>query len=133
MNCNQSYKYIQSEISEAEFADHIKGCDACAERIRLTNQTMAILDEMVEVPTNLTEKVLRRKSKMLVVPFIPSIDFNKYLQLAAVIATGIFLGILLGSHANSEMFLSKKIEKNKALIKYRNSHHLSDQSSIYKF
>lgn len=133
MNCNQSYKYIRSELSEAEFSEHIKGCRTCAERIEMINQMMDILNEEVEIPAGLTEKVLQRKSQMLVNPIVTNIDLSKYLQLAAVVATGIFLGFLLGSHANSGLFISKKGEKNKALIEYRESHHLNDQSSIYKF
>ena len=133
MNCNQSYKYIRSELNEAEFAEHMKRCKTCAERIGMINQTMAILDEEVEIPSGLTEKVLLRKSKMAIIPGIPTIDLSKYLQLAAVIATGIFLGVLLGSHANTGLFLSKKGEKNKALIEYRESHHLNNQNSIYRF
>ena len=133
MNCNQTYKYICSELSEVEFAEHLKDCKTCAECIGLIDQTMAILDEDVKIPSGLTEKVLKEKSRMIVVPVVRTIDLNKYLQLAAVIATGIFLGIFLGSHANSEMFLSKKGKKDKALLEYRESHHLNDESSIYRF
>ncbi len=133
MNCNQSYKYIGTEPGEEELAGHLKECPICAERIRLINQAMALLDEKVEIPSGLTEKVLQQCGQAKAYRVVPTIDLNKYLQLAAVILIGIFLGVLLGSRANSEIFLSKKEKKDKALIEYREIHHLNDLNSISRF
>jgi hypothetical protein len=132
MSCNQSYKFIKSELSNIEFAEHLKICPICSERMRLINQTMNLLDESVEVPSGLVEKVLQRKQSIEIKP-VKNIDYYKYLQLAAVVAIGIFLGTFLGSHADSGLFISKKMKKDRAMIEYLEKHHLYDQNSFYQF
>ena len=132
MSCNQSYKFIKSEISNIEFAEHLKTCPSCSERMKLINQTLDILDIPVEVPDGLVEKVLQRKQSVVIRP-VKTIDYHKYLQLAAVIAVGIFLGVFLGSHADTGLFISKKTKKDKAMIEYLEKHHLYEQNSIYQF
>jgi hypothetical protein len=97
------------------------------------SETMAILDEEVEIPSGLTERMMSRIKGMPVQQVRKTIDLNKYLQMAAVVAAGIFLGVLLGTRANPEIFLSKKDKKERALIEYRESHHLIDQSTINSF
>ena len=133
MNCNQSYKYFRGEISDDDFTQHQKSCKSCSDIIARINQTIAILDEKVEVPSGLTEKVLNRKSQMGRLWAMPTFDMSKYLQLASVVAVEIFIGVFLGSRANPKTFFSKKDKKEKALIEYRESHHFADQSSIYSF
>ena len=118
---------------KSEFTEHLKSCKTCSELIGRINQTIAILDEKVEVPSGLAAKVLQRRGQMAENPSVPTFDLNKYIQLAAVVAIGIFLGILLGSRANPKIFLSKKDKKEKALIEYRESHHINDQNTIYSF
>ena len=133
MNCNQSSQYIDSVLTEAEFNEHMKSCETCAELFERINATMNTLDEEVEIPSGLTKSVVQRINWNFVKPVRRSFDYNKYLQLAAVVTFGIFLGVLLGSRANPELFLSKKEKKEKALIEYRDSHHLNDQNSLFKF
>jgi hypothetical protein len=133
MKCNQSYKYFQSGFYDAEFSEHLKSCEACSELFGRINQTLAILDEKVEIPSGLTEKVLQIIEPLKLKALMSPVDLTKYLQLAAVVAVGIFLGVFLGSRANPKIFLSKKDKKEKALIEYRESHHLNDQSTIYRF
>jgi predicted anti-sigma-YlaC factor YlaD len=133
MSCNQSLKYLQSEIDGAEFKLHLKECKTCSELFGKINETISILDEEVEIPMALTENVMKGISRMEVPQGRTLIDLNKYLQLAAVVAVGIFLGVLLGSRADKQIFLSKKDKKEKALIEYRMSHHLSDQDNINCF
>ena len=132
MSCNQSYKYIKSELSNLEFAEHLRTCPTCSERIAWINQTMGLLDESVEVPSGLVEKVLQHKHLVVNRP-VKIFDYHKYLQLAAVVAIGIFLGVFLGSHADSRLFLSKKMKKDKAMIEYLEDQHLYEQNSIYQF
>jgi len=81
----------------------------------------------------LTEKMMSRIKGMPVAQVRKPVDLNKYLQLAAVVAAGIFLGVLLGTRANPEIFLSRKDKKERALIEYRESHHLNNQSTINSF
>jgi hypothetical protein len=133
MNCNQTSQYIDSELSEVEFMQHLKSCETCSDLYGKISETMNTLDEQVEIPSGLTERVVQRINWSYVKPVRRSFDFNKYLQLAAVVAFGIFLGVLLGSRANPKLFLSKKEKKERALIEYRDSHHLNDQSTLFRF
>jgi len=133
MNCNQSLKYLHSEIDGDEFKLHLKECKTCSELFGKINETISILDEEIDIPVGLTENVMKGISRMEFPQGRALIDLNKYLQLAAVVAVGIFLGVLLGSRADKQIFLSKKDKKEKALIEYRESHHLSDQDNINSF
>ena len=133
MSCNQSYKYLHSAIDGDEFNLHLKECKSCSELFGKISETISILDEDVDLPMGLTENVMKGISRMEVPQGRVPIDLNKYLQLAAVVAVGIFLGVMLGSRADKQIFLSKKYKKEKALIEYRESHHLSEQDNIYSF
>lgn len=133
MNCKCTYQYFQSKVGEEAFLEHLKGCETCSLLVGRISETMAVLDEPFEVQSDLTEKVLRQIKSEVVIGRTSSIDLTKYLQLAAVVAVGIFLGVLLGSRANPMIFLSKKEKKERALIEYRESHHLNDPSTIYSF
>ncbi|MEI7527069.1 MAG: hypothetical protein WCJ95_22155 [Mariniphaga sp.] len=124
---------MKSELNEVEFMEHLKSCETCAELFEKINDTLNTLDEKVEIPSGLTEQVVQKINWILVEPVRRNFDFNKYLQLAAVVVAGIFLGVLLGSRANPKLFLSKKDKKERALIEYRDSHHLNDQSTIFSF
>ncbi len=134
MKCNRIYSYIASEESFNSIAGHLKECETCSAMLEQIKHYMAVLDEPVEVPDGLVEKTLRRKNG-LKLPAKPEIDYVKYLQIAAVLAAGIFLGIFLGRNANSEIFLSKKEKKDRMLMEYREVHHLNNESSgsIYRF
>lgn len=130
MNCKQYDKFIHSDLQGAEFFEHLKSCRSCSEMFGNISETMAILDEKVDVPSGLTEKMMSRIKGMPIPQVRKSFDLNKYLQLAAVVTAGIFLGVLLGTRANPDIFLSKKDKKERALIEYRESHHLNDQGNI---
>lgn len=133
MKCNQAYKYFRSGLHNAELSGHLESCKACSDLYGRINETLAILDEKVEIPAGLTEKVLQIKGSLQIRTLKPTIDLTKYLQLTAVVVAGIFLGVFLGSRANPKVFLSKKDKKEKDLIEYRESHHLNDQNMIYRF
>lgn len=132
--CNRIYSYIVSEANFDSIADHLKECETCSIRLKQIKCYMAVFDEPIEVPDGLVEKTLRRKNE-LGFPAKSEIDYTKYLQIAAVLTAGIFLGIFLGRNADSELFLSKKEKKDRMLMEYRESHHLNNESSgsIYRF
>lgn len=134
MKCNRIYPYIISEVGFESIEDHLKECETCSTRLEQIKHGMAILDEPIEVPDGLVEKTLRRKNQMKL-RLNSGIDYAKYLQIAAVLVAGIFLGILLGRNANSELFLSKKEKKDRMLMEYREIHHLNNESSgsLYRF
>ena len=55
MKCSQSYKYFQSGFNDSELSEHLKSCEACSELFGRINQTLAILDEKVEIPSGKQE------------------------------------------------------------------------------
>lgn len=130
-NCNQLYPYIVSEVSFSSVEEHLKECKTCFDRLAQINDVMAMLDEEIEVPAGLVEKTLQKKTAVKF-PVKPGIDFSKYLQIAAVLAAGVFLGAFLGRNANSDFLASKKHKKDKALIEFRESYLLDNQNSFYK-
>lgn len=133
MNCNQASKFIYTGLQSDDLDDHLKNCTTCSELVGKIRETMDILDEKVDIPSGLTEKTILNINGLKVVKAPVTIDFSKYLQIAAVISVGIFLGILLGSRANPQIFLSKKDKKERDLIEYRDQHHMNDQSTINSF
>lgn len=131
IKCNQIYPYIASEVSYASVEKHLSECKICSERLENIERVISILDESVEVPANLVDKTMQKRTTVSF-PEKQSIDFSKYLQIAAVLAAAIFLGAILGRNANSELLSSKKHKKDKALIEYKESHLLDERNSFYK-
>jgi hypothetical protein len=131
IKCNYIYPYLVSEVSFASVEGHLKECETCSGRLGDIERVMSTLDDPIEVPEGLTEKTLQAKSKIKF-PSKPRFDYSKYLQIAAVLAIGIFLGVFLGRNANSGLLVSKKHKKDKALIEYRESHLLDNDNSFYK-
>lgn len=132
MKCDKIYPYIISEVSFAAVEEHLKECKTCAKNLENMDRVMALLDEKVEIPLGLTEKTLQKKNAIK--PLAHSVfDIQKYLQIAAVLAAAVFLGVLLGKNANDDLLVSKKQKKDKALIEYRESLLLENDNSFYKF
>jgi hypothetical protein len=97
----------------------------------MISQAIGLLDEKIEIPSELTQKVMQRINSTPF-PVIKSFDLDKYLQLAAVVVAGILLGVLLGKNADSSMLLSKG-KKNKSLSKFIEYEHFDDNNSFYRF
>ena len=98
----------------------------------LVDTTMNILDEDFQVPENLADKIMsnRPQSKQ---PRVRKFNFAVYAQIAAVIATGVFLGVVLGKNANTNLLSSKESKKQRSLIEYKISHHLSvDRTRVFQ-
>jgi len=131
IKCNYIYPYIVSEVSFASVEEHLKECEVCSERLENIERAMSILDEPFDVPAYLAEKTIQKKTT-LVFPKKPGFDYSKYLQIAAVLAIGIFLGIFLGRNADIGFLASKKHKKDKALIEFKESYLLDDRNSFYK-
>ena len=131
MKCDKIYPYIVSEVNFAAVEKHLKECDSCAAELGNISRVMALLDEQVEIPSGLKEKTLQKKNT-IIMSVQPVFDIQKYLQIAAVLAVVVFLGVLLGKNANSDLLVSKKQKKDKALIEYRESLLLKNDNSFYK-
>lgn len=133
MNCQYTDRYFNAKVDEQAWREHLQGCASCAARSQKIDALINLLDEPVDFPEGLADRLLGQTDAASLPEKVRRIDLTKYLQLAAVVAVGIFLGVLLGSRANPLIFLSKKEKKEKALIEYRESHHLNDPCSIYSF
>jgi len=131
IKCDYIYPYIVSEVSFSRVEDHLKECEICSDRLKNIDRIMSILDEPVEVPIDLVKKTIQRKASVPF-PVKPGLDYSKYLQMAAVLTAAVFLGVFLGRNANSNLLVSKKYKKDKALIEYRESHLLNNDNSFYK-
>lgn len=93
---------------------------------------LAVLDMDVEVPDGLIEKVMQKMGSVKI--DTPSgFDFFKYLQIAAVLVGGIFLGILLGKNADINSFNKKQSREDHALLELREKHHLSEDYTFGRF
>lgn len=120
MNCKQAHQNILNGFLDIETETHLRTCSSCQNLKLLIDSGMQILDEEVQVPENLTEKILGVIPKRIPVK-TQKISFGIYAQIAAVLAIGIFLGVVLGKNANTELLLSKKDKKKEMLVKYRAS------------
>jgi len=120
MNCKQAHQNILNGFSDIETENHLHACSSCQNLKLLIDSGMQILDEEVKIPENLTEKILGAIPKQITVK-TRKINFGIYAQIAAVLAIGIFLGVVLGKNANTELLLSKKDKKKEMLVKYRAS------------
>ncbi len=97
---------------------------------QLVKEAMSILDEEIPISEDLTERILAKK------PVIPPskvfrINFSDYAQIAAVLAIGVVLGVVLGKNADTNILLSKDSKKKKILIEYRNSHYLTVDRTFF--
>lgn len=98
----------------------------------LVDSTLNILDEDFQVPENLTDKIMSNRPQIKQTK-VRKLNFAVYAQIAAVLAAGIFLGVVLGKNANTNMLISKEFKKHQSLIEYKMSHHLSvDRTLVLK-
>ena len=132
MKCKQLNNYIKPEFERIDSDTHLSNCKECSEQLNRINSAMELLDENIELPTDLTDKIVE-KTKTFRNPGVHSFDYYKYIQIAALIIFGIFLGAFLGRNADSSMFLSKKEKKDKALMEYMEKHHLYDKNPLLMF
>lgn len=90
---------------------------------QMVDAGMQVLDEEFQVPDDLIEKILANRPQ-IDTGKIRRINFSVYAQIAAVLAIGVFLGVVLGRNANTDLLSSNKTKKEKSLIEYRASHNL---------
>lgn len=99
----------------------------------LVDNTMNILDEDFQVPENLTDKIMSNRPQLKQQARVRKLNFAVYAQIAAVLAAGVFLGVVLGKNANTKLLSSKEAKKHQSLIEYKISHHLSvDRTKMFQ-
>ena len=91
---------------------------------------MLTLDIDVDLPDGLLQKTLQKKQQ-LSIPKAKHREIGKYIQIAAVLAAGIFLGAFLGTNANGNLLNSKRDKKDRAYQTFKENHHLTNNQDIY--
>ncbi len=90
---------------------------------------LTVLDWDVDVPDGLTEKVMTKK-KAEKSSHRSAFSLSNYLQIAAVFAAAVLLGVLLGKNANLSSFNQKQSIEEKALLELKTKHHLTEDYSF---
>ncbi len=128
MKCNQAYQNIVFEISNKEFEKHLSECLVCKEIYSKVNNTMSVLDHTIDVPEGLVKAILLKKGKLRTYK-VRKRNLSGYIQLAAAIFTGIFMGYMLGKNANTRL----SPNKHESIMKYYEMHHLNIDYSKFDF
>ena len=92
-------------------------------------KVLAVIDIDVELPDGLIEKVMQKKETVKIDKSF-GFDFSKYLQIAAVLVAGIFLGVLLGSNADINSFNKEQSDKDRAVKELSERYHMADDYSF---
>lgn len=124
MNCSHSKNQIILGIFDEKLRLHLDNCTECSEFQIYADRSMQILDEPVELPETLYAKIIQHKDRSFR-DGEKRKDISLFLQFSTVIAAAVILGIVLGFHANPQLFFTKNQKKQEALIEFRESHHLN--------
>jgi hypothetical protein len=124
MYCEQIHNHIEHKISDEEFVMHMAGCSYCSSMNQKIEQTLSILDIKSSLPENLTASIVAFKEEETSRK-AGKINFSNILQIASVIAAGVFLGILLGKNSNMDFIQGKESKKEKSIMEYRDKHHFN--------
>jgi hypothetical protein len=99
--------------------------------VAFVDEAMALLDLNVEVPDGLIDRVVQNL-ELVKIDTPSGFDFFKYFQIAAVLVGAMFLGVLLGKHADIGKLHKKHSRQDQALIELREKHHLSEDYTFGK-
>lgn len=99
---------------------------------RKAEKTLEILDLQVDVPDNLIEETIKKGNSETIKNHV-TFDFSKYIQIAAVFAAAIFIGVIMGKNAVSGSVNSKHNKEKRALMELREKHHLLEKNSFGHF
>jgi len=131
MHCTIINQYINNEISGEEFDQHLENCEYCRDLNAKSLRIFDILDIKADVPKNLAENIILKHRETNEKKTF-KIDFSLITQIAAVIAAGIFLGIVLGKNSDTNLLLSKELKKQNSLVEFRNSHHFNTSTHLFQ-
>ncbi len=111
MKHNHEYHKIVFEISDNEFEKHLNECPLCKELNSRVNNTMSILDNTIDIPEGMVEAVLIKKRK-LKIHKAENRKLSSYVQVAAVLLMGVFMGFMFGRNANASLYVVIVINEN---------------------
>lgn len=124
MQCNVIFRHAESEISDAEFSEHIKNCSSCRELHEKVESAMSLIDLKNPLPENLSASIFARVSEERS-RSNPRMNLGMVLQIASVAAAAVFIGIFLGINSNTFSFPGKDKSREQAINEYREFHHLN--------
>jgi len=102
-------------------------CQECRSLYSKVNDTMAVLDDIFEVPEGMTKAILKRKRKGEQTK-LRNWNMSGYLQLAAAILFGVFIGHVFGRNTD----LTPMVHKHQdPLTTYYKFHHLDIEYSEF--
>lgn len=127
MNCQKTRQAIINGEIDKESKEHINSCASCRNLYTKVNEVMALLDENTAAPSTLAASVMKRKNE-LTIPKVRRVNFASYIQIAAAIVFGIFIGHQFGKNANTESFRTSQ----DPIDKYIEAHHLTLENTDYK-
>lgn len=90
------------------------------ELYQMVDDTMALLDLDAPAPADLAEKIMARKEE-LNLPKVRRLNFTSYIQIAAAVLFGIFIGHQFGKLANTRAPKTKQ----DAISQYFKAHHFN--------
>lgn len=127
MSCLKVYQSIKNGESNRDIENHIENCGSCKEMFNKVNETMTVLDDFHEVPGSLSASILKKKGNIQIEK-LKRINFSSYIQIAAAIVFGVFIGHQFGKNANTHSLKSQK----DPIDQYLEAHHLNLENSNQK-
>ncbi len=127
MNCNKTRQAIISGQMTKKVSGHLVSCTSCREMHEKVNKTMALLDEEVSVPETLAPSILSKIEKSAPRP-VKKLNLLTYIQVAAAVCFGIFIGHQFGRYAGPV----NRTAKTDAVTQYFKAHHLNLDHSDFR-
>lgn len=120
MNCNKFQSDLIMGFSNKKMEEHLAVCAHCTKLHMQVEETMHLLDMSVPAPEGLVASIMKRKEKV-VLPRTRRLNLSSFIQIAAAIMFGIFIGHKFGQIANEQ---SPKVKQD-PVSQYFKAHHFN--------
>jgi hypothetical protein len=120
MNCNKLRSDLISGIINEDVENHIAQCKSCAVLHQQVSEAMALLDQEVTVPAGMAASILQKRGE-LNFPKVRKLNLNSFVQVAAAIMFGVFIGHKFGKIAGSHTITKKQ----DSISQYYKAHHFN--------
>ena len=126
MNCTKVRADLISGISGEEIRKHFTECPSCRELHEQVSSTMALLDVNVPLPEGLSARILFGVDQMNI-PKTRRLNASVYMQIAAAIFFGVFIGHKFGKIATTNISKVKQDPINQ----YYKAHHFNVENGDF--
>lgn len=127
MNCNKYRIDLISESGSKAFEAHLAECEVCRALYQKVNETMAVLEEPVSAPDHLAASIMAGREEVSF-PKQRKLYLSSFIQIAAAIIFGIFIGHKFGKIAGSHITRIKQDPINE----YFKAHHFNVDKAAFK-